>query len=218
MGKCFDPIHHLVKALELEPHHHKAALMHAKLLLHRGEAHTAITFIKNFLDQSTSQPDLQNLLARAYLKTGNMQKAEEAVNQALSELPRSKEVLLTAFKIKKAKGDKFSALHFLERIIRYDDKSFEIFWEMALLLDRNTETKKRINILEISHSLNPQSLEIFEELLVTYKDHLAKASSYEKDPLSIKAVTEHSRNPLFFNLSPKLQKSILLIVEEPNAH
>jgi tetratricopeptide (TPR) repeat protein len=207
-----DPMYHLVKALELEPQNPEITHLQAKLLLDQGKEHSAVALIQSFLTKFGNNPDLHNLLALAYLRTGSIEQAEESINLALSHSPRSKAVLYTAFLIKKAKGDRFSAYHFLERIIRYDDQSFEIYWEMSQLIDHKAEAQKKINLLEICYTLNPKNLNIFKELMTCYCDWFEVNPQKSDLPPSTKTFLDHSNSPLFAKLSSGSQKRIMSIL------
>ena len=68
MKSCFDPTYHLVRALELEPTHDKAALLRAKLLIQKNEISAAIDFMESYQIQYGTYPELNNQLAIAYLE------------------------------------------------------------------------------------------------------------------------------------------------------
>ena len=209
MDVSFDPMHHLGKALELDPLNTNAAILHAKLLILRGEECAAISFTEKFLARFGPHPNLYNLHALACLKNSRIAEAEESISNALAELPRSKEILHTAFLIKKAKGEKFSAYHFLERIIRIDDQCFETFWEMAKLLDKNSEISKIINLLEIAYSLNCKNFKIFKELVHCYDQQTEHLSIDHLDKQIINDLRRHTQNPFFIKLNPELKKNIV---------
>ena len=213
MKSCFDPTYHLVRALELEPTHQKAALLRAKLLIQKNEISAAIDFIESYQIQYGTYPELNNQLAIAYLERDDIEKADEVISQALCESPRSVDILKTSFLIKKRKGDKFSALHFLERIIRYDENLSETYWEMAKLLDSKTDLAKKINILEITHSLDSENVIFFEELLITYLQKFREVPSGDIKKEIKKHLDEHSRKPLFTLVELTLKKEVIRIIE-----
>ncbi len=213
MKSCFDPTYHLVRALELEPTHQKAALLRAKLLIQKNEISAAIDFIESYQIQYGTYPELNNQLAIAYLEGDDIEKADEVINQALCESPRSVDILKTSFLIKKRKGDKFSALHFLERIIRYDENLSEIYWEMAKLLDSKTDLAKKINILEITHSLDSENVIFFEELLISYLQRLKEVPSEDIKKEIKRLLDEHSRIPLFTLVKLPLKKEVIRMIE-----
>jgi tetratricopeptide (TPR) repeat protein len=213
MKSCFDPTYHLVRALELEPAHDKAALLRAKLLIQKNEISATIDFIESYLIQYGTHSELNNQLAIAYLERDDIEKADEVISQALCESPRSVDILKTSFLIKKRKGDKFSALHFLERIIRYDENLSETYWEMAKLLDSKTDLAKKINILEITHSLDSENVIFFEELLISYLQRFKEVPSEDIKKEIKKHLYEHSRKPLFTLVELPLKKEVIRIIE-----
>ena len=214
MGLNLDPIHYLSRSLELDPSHIEAASLRSKILINSGEAELAIQFLKSFLSKSSEHSKLHNLLALAYLKCGQVDKADSAVCEALAINPRSKDALYTASQIRKAKGDKFSAYHFLERIMRYGECSSETLWEMSMLIDDKTELKKKVNLLEIALSLNCNDNKIFEELMITYcKLHDQTNSSNEVTNLH-KTLIEHTNNLCFSNLSDDLKLKIHNLIKD----
>ena len=213
MKSCFDPTYHLVRALELEPAHDKAALLRAKLLIQKNEISATIDFIESYQVQYGTHPELNNQLAIAYLERDDIEKADEVISQALFESPRSVDILKTSFLIKKRKGDKFSALHFLERIIRYDENLSEIYWEMAKLLDSKTDLAKKINILEIAHSLDSENVIFFEELLITYLQRFREVPSEDIKNEIKRHLDEHNRKTLFTMVKLPLKKEVIRIIE-----
>ena len=131
--------------------------------------------------------------------------AEDANGNALSKSPRNKGFLETAFRIKEAKGDKFSALHFLERIIRYGTESFEIYWEMSNLLTDPAERIKRINVLEIAHSLNQSNHKIYKTLIGSYCDYF-ESIKYNKSHIGLfKTFKDRIETTNGFDLPPPLK-------------
>ena len=208
MGHNLDPIHYLSRSLELDPFHIEAASLRSKIFIDSGEAELAIQFLKSFLSKSTEHSKLYNLLALAYLNCGQVDKADTAVCEALAINPRSKDALYTAFQIRKAKGDKFSAYHFLERIMRYGECSSEILWEMSKLIDDKTELKKKVNLLEIALSLNCNDEKIFGELMITYCILLDQTQSSNEETNLHKNLIEHTNNLCFLNLSDDLKLKI----------
>ena len=213
MKSCFDPNYHLVRALELEPAHKKAALLRAKLLIQKNEISAAIDFIESYQVKYGTFPELNNELAIAYLEGDDIEKADEVISQALCKSPRSVDILNTSFLIKKRKGDKFSALHFLERIIRYDENNSQFYWEMAKLLDGKTDLPKKINILEIAYSLDLKNVILFEELLISYLERFKEVPSEDIKKEINKLLDEHSKNPLFTLVKLTLKKEVTRIIE-----
>lgn len=206
-------MYHLLKALELDPKNPKAAYLHSKLLLDQGSPNAAVDFINSYLAEFGSHPDLHKLLALAYLQIGMIEKAEESISQALIQLPRSTDILHAAFRIKKAKGDKFSAFHFLERIIRHDDQSVETYWEMAQLLDPQTEAEKRINVLEISYSIDSKNFKIFKELLISYCDWFEGTLPLKEQQSYKKTFFDHTQSTFFLKLPQEVRKRSMLILK-----
>ncbi len=208
MGFSMDPVYYLIKSLELDPHNLEAAHLYAKILIDNGKALKAIEFLKSLLVRVGDQPNLQNILALANLKINKYEEAEVCINLALSACPRSEKFLHTAFLVKKAKGDKISAQHYLERIIRNGNESYEMFWEMAKLMDDKSELKKRINILEITFSLNSKDPKIYEELILSYNKWFTSEPVQTKDEYLKKAFSQHIQNKRFSSLPAELKKKI----------
>lgn len=215
MGEYFDPTYYLDKALQLDPKNKKVAQLHANLLIDKEEYVAAIEFLKSFQsDHGTQEPDINNLLANAYLKANDIENAEASISQALSESPRSISLLKTAFLIKKSIGDKFSAIHFLERIIRLDDNNTSAYWELSQLLDNEDELVKRINLLEIVYSLDFQNLRFLKELILNYCNIFKTDRSLFKINKYNDALLEHAKNPKFEKLSPSLKRRAIKILKE----
>jgi len=208
MGHNLDPIHYLSRSLELDPLHIDAATLRSKILIDTGEAELAIQFLKSFLNKSSEHSKLHSLLAQAYLNCGQLDKANTAICEALAINPRSKDALYTASLIRKAKGDKFSAYHFLERIIRNGESSSEILWEMSMLIDDRTELEKKVNLLEIALSLDCNDTKIFGELMITYCKLLDQNQSSNEVTNFHKTLIEHTNNLCFSNLSDDLKLKI----------
>lgn len=214
MVERFDPAYYLEKALQLDPRNKKVAQLHADLLIKNGDYVAAIKFLKAFQSEQVSkQPEIINLLAIAYLKTKDIENAEILINEALSESPRSKSLLHTAFLIKKTRGDKFSAIHFLERIIRFNANDTFAYWELSQLLDGEDELVKKINLLEIVHSLNLQNLKFLKELILGY----CKIFKVNRTLFTINryndVLLDHTRNPKFKKLPPSLKNSAMKILK-----
>lgn len=215
MGISLNPGHYLLQARSLEPDNPKFAYLHGEYLIKEKKPTKAIDYIESFLSEFGPDANLQNLLALAYLNLENIEKAEESIGNALSKLPRSKDFLRTAFLIKKAKGDKISAFHFLERIVRMDEQpfqTFDIFWEMAQLLDSKTEIKKKINLLEISLSLNHKNTHVLEELILTYCEIIETGIPKSEKAQFVKDLYRLKNNPMLPNLTPLTLQKLALIV------
>ena len=140
--------------------------------------------------------------------------AEDANGNALSKSPRDKDFLETAFRIKEAKGDKFSALHFLERIIRYGTDSFEIYWEMSKLLTDPAERIKRINVLEIAHSLSPSNHKIYKTLISSYCDYFESIKSNKAHTGLIKTFIDRIETTNDIDLNPSLKERSTRIIKQ----
>ena len=207
MGEIFDPTYYLDKALQLDPKNKKVAQLHVMLLIEKKDYAAAIEFLKCFQsDHGNQEPEINNLLAIAYLKANDIENAEISINQALSESPRSKTLLHTAFLIKKSRGDKFSAIHFLERIIRSDDNNITAYWELSQLLDREDELVKRINLLEIVYSLDSQNLKFLKELILGYCNIFKLDRNLFKINNYIHSLNGHIQNPNFQKTINKTKK------------
>ena len=200
-----DPMKHLEKALQLDPASPQSAYLFADTLIQNKDSLKAIHFLNDFHKNYGLSENLFNLLAKAYLIEKDFSNAEDANGNALSKSPRNKGFLETAFRIKEAKGDKFSALHFLERIIRYGTESFEIYWEMSNLLTDPAERVKRINVLEIAHSLNQSNHNIYKTLIGSYCDYF-ESIKYNKAHIGLfKTFKERIETTNGFNLPPPLK-------------
>lgn len=200
-----DPMKHLAKALQLDPANPQAAYLFAETLIQKKDTLKAIHFLKDFHYSHGLSDTLHNLLAKAYLVEKDFSNAEDANGNALSKSPRNKGFLETAFRIKEAKGDKFSALHFLERIIRYGTESFEIYWEMSNLLTDPAERIKRINVLEIAYSLNQSNHKIYKTLIGSYCDYF-ESIKYNKSHIGLfKTFKDRIETTNGFDLPPPLK-------------
>ena len=191
MVPSYDPIDYLKRSLELNPKNYKAAQLHATYLISKGSFGEAVNYLHQFLSNFEEQAHLRNLLASAYLHLNKIEEAEESIHRALSYEPRSKEILYTAFLIKKKKGDKFSALHFLERILSLNDQSIEILYEMAELLDSNTELVRKINVLEVAYASDPRNRKVFQELIECLLKYFEDTPKENFDPQIIREFLKH---------------------------
>jgi tetratricopeptide (TPR) repeat protein len=208
MGRNLDPLHYLSRSLELDPCHIEAACLRSKLLIDSGKAELAIEFLKSFLTKSNQHSQPHNFLALAYLNSGQVDAADIAISEALAINPRSMDALYTASQIRKAKGDKFSAYYYLERIMRNGEHSSEILWEMSSLIDDKTERKKKINLLEIALSLNSNDAKIFGELMITYSKLFDESLPPNELSNIQKTLIEHTNNLCFQNLPDNLKLKI----------
>ena len=209
-----DPMKHLEKALQLDPASPQSAYLFAKTLIQKKDSLKAINFLQDFHKNHGLSDNLYNLLAKAYLVEKDFSNAEDANGNALSKSPRDREFLETAFRIKEAKGDKFSALHFLERIIRYGTESFEIYWEMSNLLTDPAERIKRINVLEIAHSLNQSNVKIYKTLIGSYCDYFESIKSSKANIGLFKAFKDRIETTNGFDLPPPLKDRSNLILKQ----
>ena len=200
-----DPMKHLEMALQLDPASTQSAYLFAKTLIKKNDSLKAIHFLQNFHKNHGLSETLYNLLAKAYLVEKDFSNAEDANGNALSKSPKNKEFLETAFRIKKAKGDKFSALHFLERIIRYGTESFEIYWEMSNLLTDPAERIKKINVLEIAHSLNQSNHKIYKTLIGSYCDYFESIKYSKANTGLFKTFKNRIETTNGFDLPPPLK-------------
>ena len=191
MVPSYDPIDYLKRSLELNPKNYKAAQLHATYLISKGSFAEAVNYLHQFLSNFEEQAHLRNLLASAYLHLNKIEEAEESIHRALSYEPRSKDILYTAFLIKKKKGDKFSALHFLERILSLNDQSIEILYEMAELLDSNTELIRKINVLEVAYASDPRNRKVFQELIECLLKYFDDTPKENFDPQIIREFLKH---------------------------
>jgi len=208
MALSYDPLNYLRRSLELNPSHQDAAYMYAKYLIQNREFLEAVTYLNHFINNFEENSRLRNLLAQAFLQLEKFDEAQNSVNIALSHTPRSINVLHTAFVIKKAIGDKFSALHFLERIVSLGDPSVEILCEMADLLDCTTELERKINILDIAYSINPKNREIFDQLAVSFLKYFKNNAFEELNKHMIEMFLDHFKKyiPAYFSI--ELQKEV----------
>ena len=209
-----DPMKHLAKALQLDPANQQAAYLFAETLIRKKDTLKAILFLKDFHYNHGLSETLHNLLAKAYLVEKDFSNAEDANGNALSKSPRDKDFLETAFRIKEAKGDKFSALHFLERIIRYGTDSFEIYWEMSKLLTDPAERIKRINVLEIAHSLSPSNHKIYKTLISSYCDYFESIKSNKAHTGLIKTFIDRIETTNDIDLNPSLKERSTRIIKQ----
>ena len=191
MVPSYDPIDYLKRSLELNPKNYKAAQLHATYLISKGSFGEAVNYLHQFLSNFEEQAHLRNLLASAYLHLNKIEEAEESIHRALSYEPRSKDILYTAFLIKKKKADKFSALHFLERILSLNDQSIEILYEMAELLDSNTELIRKINVLEVAYASDPRNRKVFQELIECLLKYFDDTPKENFDPQIIREFLKH---------------------------
>jgi tetratricopeptide (TPR) repeat protein len=191
MDPSYDPIDYLKRSLELNPKNYKAAQLHATYLISKRNFGEAVNYLNQFLSNFEEQAHLRNLLASAYLHLNKIEEAEESIHRALSYEPRSKEILYTAFLIKKKKGDKFSALHFLERILSLNDQSIEILYEMAELLDSNAELLRKINVLEVAYASDPRNRKVFQELIECLLKYFEDTPKENFDPPIIREFLKH---------------------------
>ena len=191
MVPSYDPIDYLKRSLELNPKNYKAAQLHATYLISKGSFGEAVNYLHQFLSNFEEQAHLRNLLASAYLHLNKIEEAEESIHKALSYEPRSKDILYTAFLIKKKKGDKFSALHFLERILSLNGQSIEILYEMAELLDYNTELIRKINVLEVAYASDPRNRKVFQELIECLLKYFDDTPKENFDPQIIREFLTH---------------------------
>jgi len=191
MVPSYDPIDYLKRSLELNPKNYKAAQLHATYLIRKGSFGEAVNYLHQFLGNFEEQAHLRNLLASAYMHLNKIEEAEESIHRALSYEPRSKEVLYTAFLIKKKKGDKFSALHFLERILSLNDQSIEILYEMAEMLDSNTELKRKINVLDVAYASDTRNRKVFQELIECFLKYFDDTPKESFDPKIIREFLKH---------------------------
>jgi tetratricopeptide (TPR) repeat protein len=191
MVPSYDPIDYLKRSLELNPNNYKAAQLHAAYLISKGSFGEAVNYIHQLLSKFEEQAHLRNLLASAYLHLNKIEEAEDSIHRALSYEPRSKDILYTAFLIKKKKGDKFSALHFLERILSLNDQSIEILYEMADLLDSNTELIRKINVLEVAYASDPRNRKVFQELIECLLKYFDDTPKENFDPQIIREFLKH---------------------------
>ncbi len=168
MTASLDPLIYLKKALQLDSGHKASACAFAKFLIEQGEWKQAVEFINDFMMETDGFTELYNHLAMAYLGQKMISEAEDSIMKALAKEPRSKDTLFTAFRIKKSKGDKYAALYYIERIIRYDQACSDTFIEMASLLNEPSELHRRINVLEIALALSPTDESLFSRLVLDY--------------------------------------------------
>ena len=191
MDPSYDPIYYLKRSLELNPGNFNAAHLLANYLIGEGRFRKAINYLNQFLHNFEEQALLRSLLAKAYLHLNKIEEAEESIHIALLQEPRSKDILFTAFLIKKKKGDKFSALHFLERILSLNDQSNEILYEMAELLDSNTELRRKINVLDIAYASNPGNRKFFQKLIECYLKYFDLTAKENLELQMIRSFSNH---------------------------
>lgn len=191
MDPSYDPIYYLKRSLELNPGNFNAVHLLANYLISEGSFRKAINYLNQFLHNFEEQALLRSLLAKAYLHLNKIEEAEESIQIALSQEPRSKDILFTAFLIKKKKGDKFSALHFLERILSLHDQSNEILYEMAELLDSNTELRRKINVLDIAYASNPGNRKFFQKLIECYLKYFDLTAKENLEIQMIRSFSNH---------------------------
>jgi tetratricopeptide (TPR) repeat protein len=141
------------------------------------------------------------------LHLNKIEEAEQSIHRALSHEPRSKDILYTAFLIKKKKGDKFSALHFLDRILSLNDQSIEILYEMAELLDSDTELVRKINVLDVANATDPKNRKIFQELIACFLKYFENTPKENFNPQIISAFSKHFNKavPLYFPIRIRQQ-------------
>jgi len=204
---CFsiDPAYYLDRAIDINPDHFSATLLRAEILIDQGCATAAISLVNTYLSKNGDQPELLNFLANHYLTEGQIDAAESYNNKALIKKPRSYESLYTGFLIKKTQGDKFSAIHFLERIMRDDDHSFDVYWQMSQLLDEPEELTKKVTLLEIAFSMNARG-EIFLQLINGYLDLIASDHSKQNSTTYCVQLSEYISNPQFKDLPKSTQQ------------
>ena len=191
MDPSYDPIYYLKRSLELNPGNCHAAHLHANYLIGEGSFRKAVHYLNQFLHNFDEQSLLRNLLAKSYLHLNKIEEAEESIHIALTHEPRSKEILYTAFLIKRKKGDKFSALHFLERILSLHEQSSEVLYDMAELLDSNTELVRKINVLDIGYASNPGNRKFFQKLIECYLKYFDVTANEDLHPQMIRSFLNH---------------------------
>ena len=182
MGE-YNPIWHLKNALKADPQHSNSIVLYANNLLDKGKIDEAYSLIKESSTELQNLPIIKNLLAKIYVEIEKLDLAELTINEALSNLPKSIDLLYTAYSIKRKKGDKYSALHYLERILRIDDNLSNIYVEMAELSSEPHEIIRKLSLLEIAHSLDAESKNVFYCLIETFVTYFCSTddSNIESD-------------------------------------
>ena len=79
----------------------------------------------------------------------------------------------------------------MERILSLNDQSIEILYEMAELLDSNTELVRKINVLEVAYASDPRNRKVFQELIECFLKYFEDTPKENYDPQIIREFLKH---------------------------
>lgn len=108
-------ISELREVLRLDPNNPDISYKLARLLISQGRADEGISFIETMKQSGSLPSPLLVVLGDAYLKKGDIAKAEESYQLALNQQSASADALLGLVVISQAKGDTKTAILYLNR-------------------------------------------------------------------------------------------------------
>lgn len=182
----------LQAALRLAPAHSEALYKLARLLLSQNRVDECISLLEQAKQAQSLAGPFLSLLGDAYLRKGDVAKAEESYLLALGKSGEGLEALSGMAQVAHSKGDAKTALHYLSRAREGLGQSAEWRYRFALTALRLGRYDEAKAALEQAVQLNPREAAYFVALGAVW---LKKPDLFAAEQAFRKALQLHADNP-----------------------
>ncbi len=118
----------------------------------------AINFVVDLAKSHPTDPAILTLAGNVYLSNNNETEAERYFNMALQSKPEFLPAVMSLSQLKESQGQFKDAENLLENLTKNNNKSVEIFIELAYLAGLQDNQKDLLNWLEQAHDLFPKDI------------------------------------------------------------